>query len=149
MIQGRRNRCGRSGGHRNNVQRTNHKIIIIIIITVLRTLDSFTFFFLTRIWTRNETTYSTYLATYAHMDVTTFNMAETHFPAEQFRPTKAFCSPKRQFGCKGDQRSFYAERCDTLSWLHYTMSMQTLLSATLVYVAWLYYMFANCNHTAA
>ena len=56
--QGRRNRCGRSGGRRNNVPRTNHKIIIIIIIiTVLRTLDSFT----TRIWTGNETIYSTYL----------------------------------------------------------------------------------------
>ena len=147
LVQGRRNRCGRSGGRRTNVQHTNHKIKIkiIIIITVLRTLDSFT----TRIWTGNETTYSTYLATYAHMDVTTFNMAETHFPAKQFRPTKGFCSPKRQFGCKGDQRSFYAERCDTLSWLHYTMSMQTLLSATLVCAARLYYMFANCNHTAA
>ena len=54
--------------------------------TVLRTLDSFT----THIWNGNETTYSTYLATQAHMDVTTFNMAVTHFPAEQFRPTKAF-----------------------------------------------------------
>ena len=117
-LQGRRNRCGRSGGCRTNVQHTNHKIIIIIL-KVLRTLNSFT----TRIWTGNETTYSTYLATYAHMDVTTFNMAETHFPAEHFRPTKAFCSPKRQFDCKGDQRSFYAERCDMLSWLHYTMLM--------------------------
>ena len=140
-LQGRSNRCGRSGGRRTNVQRTNHKIIIIIIIiiiiTVLHTLDSFT----TRIWTGNETTYSTYLATYAHMDVTMFNMAETHFPAEHFRPTKA--------GCKGDQRSFYAERCDTLSWLHYTMTIQMLLSATLVCAARLYYMFANCNHTAA
>ena len=48
----------------------------IIIITALRTLDSFT----TRIWTGNETTYTTYPATHAHMDVTTFNMAETHFP---------------------------------------------------------------------
>ena len=80
------------------------------------------------------------------MDITIFNMAETHFPAEQFRPTKAFCSPKRQFGCKGDQfgckgdqfgckgdqRSFHAERCDTLGRLHYTMSMQTWLSATSV-----------------
>ena len=47
------------------------------------------------------------------MDVTTFNMAESHFPAEQFRPTKAFSFPKRQFDCKGDQRSFHAERCDT------------------------------------
>ena len=59
-------------------------------------------------------------------------MAESHFPAEQFRPTKAFSFPKRQFGCKGDQRSFHAERCDTLGRLHYTMSMQTWLSATLV-----------------
>ena len=83
------------------------------------------------------------------MDVTTFNMAEAHFPAEQFRPTKAFSILKQQFGCKCDQRSFYAERCDTLSWLHYMMSMQTLLSATLVCAARLYYMFANCNHTAA
>ena len=66
------------------------------------------------------------------MDVTAFNMAESHFPAEQFRPTKAFSFPKRQFGCKGDQRSFHAERCDTLSRLHYTMSMQKRLSATLV-----------------
>ena len=65
--------------------------------------------------------YTTYLATHAHMDVTAFNM---HFPAGQFR---------LQFGSKGDQRSFHAERCDTLSWLYYTMSMQTLLSATLVY----------------
>ena len=79
-------------------------------ITSLRTLDSFT----TCIWTRNETTYSTYLAAHAHMDVTAFNMAGTHFPAVQFRPTKAFSFLKRQFGSKGDQRSFHAERCDTL-----------------------------------
>ena len=63
-------------------------------------------------------------------------MAGTHFPAVQFRPTKAFSFPKRQFGSKGDKRSFHAEWCDTLSWLHYsiiiTMSMPTLLSATLV-----------------
>ena len=59
-------------------------------------------------------------------------MAESHFPAEQFRPTKAFSFPKRQFGCKGDKRSFHAERCDTLSRLHYTMSLQTRLSATSV-----------------
>ena len=77
------------------------------------------------------------------MDVSTFNMADTHFPAEQFRPTKAFSFPKRQFGSKGDQRSFHAERCETLNWLHYTMSMQTLVSATLVCAARLYYMFAN------
>ena len=66
------------------------------------------------------------------MDITTFSMAESHFPAEQFRPTKAISFPKRQFGCKGDQRSFHAEWCDTLSWLHYTMSMQTRISATSV-----------------
>ena len=66
------------------------------------------------------------------MDVTTFNMAESHFPAEQFRPTKAFSFPKRQFGCNGDQRSFHAEWCDTLRRLHYMMSMQTRLSATSV-----------------
>ena len=66
------------------------------------------------------------------MDVTTFNMAGSHSPAEQFRPTKAISFPKRQFGCKGDQRSFHAERCDTLSRLHYTMSMQTQISATSV-----------------
>ena len=59
-------------------------------------------------------------------------MAETHFPAEQFRLTKAFSFPKRQFGSKGYQISFHAEQYDTLNWLHYTMSMQTLLSATLV-----------------
>ena len=72
------------------------------------------------------------LATHAHMDVTTFNMSESHFPAEQFLPTKAFSFSKRQFGCKGDQRSFHVERCDTLSRLHYMMSMQTRLAATLV-----------------
>ena len=66
------------------------------------------------------------------MDVTTFNMAELHSPAEQFRPTKAISFPKRQFGCKGDQRSFHAEWCDTLSRLRYTMSMQTRISATSV-----------------
>ena len=59
-------------------------------------------------------------------------MAETYFPAEQFRPTKAFSFPKRQFGSKGNQISFHAEQYDTLNWLHYTMSMHTLLSATLV-----------------
>ena len=72
------------------------------------------------------------LATHAHMDVTTFNMSESHFPAEQFLPTKAFSFPKRQFGCKGDQRSFHVERCDTLSRLHYMMSIQTRLAATSV-----------------
>ena len=51
------------------------------------------------------------------------------FLPNSFDQRKRFGSPKRQFGCKGDQRSFYAEWCDTLSWLHYTMSMQTLLSA--------------------
>ena len=66
------------------------------------------------------------------MDVTTFNMAESHSPAEQFRPTKAFSFPKRQFGCKGDQRSFHAEWCDTLSRLHYTMPMQMRIYATSV-----------------
>ena len=66
------------------------------------------------------------------MDVTTFNMAESHSPAEQFRPTKAISFPKRQFGCKVDLRSFHAEWCDTLSRLHYKMSMQTQISATSV-----------------
>ena len=66
------------------------------------------------------------------MDITTFNMAESYFPAKQFRPTKVFSFPKSQFGCKDDLRSFYAERCDMLGRLHYTMSMQTRLSATSV-----------------
>ena len=46
-------------------------------------------------------------------------MAELHFLAEQFRPTKAFSFPKRRFGSKGEERSFRAEWCDMFSWLHY------------------------------
>ena len=45
---------------------------------------------------------------YLHFIRRNITLAETHFPAEQFRPTKAFSFPKRQFGCKGDQRSFHA-----------------------------------------
>ena len=74
------------------------------------------------------------------------NMAETHFPAEQFRQAKAFSFQKLQFGSKGDQRIFHAERYDTLNWLHYTMSMQMLLSATLVCAARLYY--SACSQIA-
>ena len=92
-------------------------------------------------WTHSQPAYGLEMrlrTAHAHMDVTTFNMTGTHFPAEQFLPTKAFSFPRRQFGSKGDQRSFHAERCDTLSWLHYTMSMRTLFSATLVCAARLY-----------
>ena len=118
-------------------------------ITALRTLDSFT----TRIWTGNETTYFKYIpgntCAYGYHYVQYNYMAETYFPAEQFRSTKVFSFLKRLLGSKGDQRRVHAERYDTLSWLHYMMSIQTLLSATLVSAARLYYMFANCNHTAA
>ena len=43
----------------------------------------------------------------------------SRFAVEQFRPTKAFKFPKRQFGSKGEERSFRAEWCDAFSWLHY------------------------------
>ena len=46
-------------------------------------------------------------------------MAESPFVLEQFRPTKAFSFPKRQFGSKGEERSFRAEWCDAFNWLHY------------------------------
>ena len=48
---------------------------------------------------------------------------ELHFLAEQFRPTKAFSFPKRQFGSKGEKRSFRAEWCETFSWLHYAVDI--------------------------
>ena len=47
-------------------------------------------------------------------------MAESmRFAVDQFRPTKSFKFPKRQFGSKGEERSFRAEWCDAFSWLHY------------------------------
>ena len=47
-------------------------------------------------------------------------MAEsTRFTVDQFRLTMSFKFPRRQFGSKGEERSFRAEWCDAFSWLHY------------------------------
>ena len=49
-------------------------------------------------------------------------MAESRAFAKQFRPPKSFRFPKRQFGLKGEERSFRAEWCDAFSWLHYDVA---------------------------
>ena len=49
-------------------------------------------------------------------------MADSHFTAEQFQLTKAFKFPKRQFGSKGEDRSFRSVWCDTFSWLYYDVA---------------------------
>ena len=54
-------------------------------------------------------------------------MAESHFPAEQFRLTKAFSFPKQQFGSKGEEKSFCAKWCNTFSWLHYDVNADAAL----------------------
>ena len=38
---------------------------------------------------------------------------------------KRFNFPKRQFGTKGEERSFRAEWCDTFSWLRYDVKTNT------------------------
>ena len=63
---------------------------------------------------------------------------ESHFLAEQFRPTKAFSFPKRQFGSKGEERSFRAEWCETFSWLHYAVDIDAafcMVEQSLVFFA--------------
>ena len=49
-------------------------------------------------------------------------MAESRALVKQFRPSKAFRFPKRQFGSKGEERSFRAEWYDAFSWLHYDVA---------------------------
>ena len=49
-------------------------------------------------------------------------MTELYFTAKQFRPTKAFKFPKRQFGSKAEDRCFCGEWCDMFSWLHYDVA---------------------------
>ena len=63
-----------------------------------------------------------------------FGMAELRALVKQFQPSKAFRFPKRQFGSKGEERSF------ALSGVMHsagftTMLPQTLLSATFVCAA--------------
>ena len=46
-------------------------------------------------------------------------MAESPFVLKQFRPMKSFSFLNRQFGSKGEERSFRVEWCDVFNWLHY------------------------------
>ena len=41
-----------------------------------------------------------------------------HTPAK-FHPSKSFAFPSRNFGSKGEKRSFRAEWCEKYDWLHY------------------------------
>ena len=50
--------------------------------------------------------------------ISTWTMAAALVPA-QFRPSKSFNFPKREFGSKGEKRSFRAEWCQQFEWLHY------------------------------
>ena len=70
-------------------------------------------------------------------------------PCQTVSTDKAFSFPKRQFGCKGDQRSFHAERCDTAGCITRCQCRCSFLLPRWLCAARLLYMFANCNHTAA
>ena len=50
--------------------------------------------------------------------ISMWRIAEALVPA-QFRPSRSFSFPKREFGSKGEKRSFRAEWCQRFEWLHY------------------------------
>ena len=50
--------------------------------------------------------------------ISTWRMEAVLVPA-QFCPLKSFNFPKREFGSKGEKRSFRAEWCQQFQWLHY------------------------------
>ena len=49
-------------------------------------------------------------------------MAESHYPIEQFKPTKWLTFPTRQFVSKSEGRNCCAKWCDTFFWLHYDIN---------------------------
>ena len=58
--------------------------------------------------------------------ISTWRMAEALVTA-QFRPSRSFSFPKREFGSKGEKITFHAEWCQQFEWLHYDVGKDAAL----------------------